>query len=101
MSAEDTLQEARDAAMKAVGHNRDAQDAVRAAFTTYDGVITDLEEQLEEAEREAEDERSTEAIHAFCDAVERPVGKLSFVVPKTAEVDRAILRLHDAIGRRL
>jgi hypothetical protein len=60
-----------------------------------DARISDLEEESEAIE--AED--LTEAIDAFCNVVDRPVGTLKFNIPDTAEKDRAVRRLFDAIDR--
>lgn len=101
MSAdENKLQELRDAALKAV-EGTEAASAVRECLTAYDAALGDAVEHAEELEEENEDSREREAIDAFCDVVERPVGKLTFAVPATAEASRAIVGLHDAIGRRL
>lgn len=97
---EDKLQELRDTALKAV-EGTAAAPAVRECLEAYDAELGDSSERVEELEGENEDSREREAIDAFCDVVERTVGKLTFIVPQSAEVDRAILGLHDAIGRSL
>lgn len=73
-----------------------------------EGEIASLKEQLAQAEADAEEaqealgerEGPEGAIHAFCDLVQRPVGRFEFVVPSGGQADRAILGLFDAIGRR-
>jgi hypothetical protein len=42
-----------------------------------------------------------DAINAFLDEVNRPVGSMTFDVPKSDAVNRAIVGLYDAIGRNL
>lgn len=57
--------------------------------------ISDLEEAIDRVEVEDLED----AIHAFCDVVDRPCGTLKFHIPETGEKDRAISRLFHAIGR--
>ena len=42
---------------------------------------------------------AADAVDAFCDIVQRPVGKFVYTVPQTAEANRAILALFDSINR--
>ncbi len=64
--------------------------------------IEGLEEDLEDLRSEATSQRAAQedAINAFCDVVERPVGRLEFAVPSGSHANRAITGLFDAIGRR-
>ena len=64
-----------------------------------DEEISDLENELDEIEEDEPVRGDTEqAIHAFLDEVER-VGPLRFDVPQTEQVNRAIVALHDIVGR--
>lgn len=68
---------------------------------------TSWEEKFDEADKRADDLEenfkgdTADAVHAFLDEVERPVGGFEFTVPATPAASRAILKLHDAIGRRI
>lgn len=65
-----------------------------------DQEINNLEDKMDDHE-ESEmglDYDATEAINAFLDECER-VGPLRFEVPQSDRVNRAIVRLHDAVGR--
>lgn len=64
--------------------------------------LASAEEKIEELEEEATipDDISV-AVHAFLDEIHRPVGTRDFTIPKSPAVDRAIIGLHDAIGRNL
>jgi len=42
-----------------------------------------------------------DAVNRFCDEVERPVGSMKYTVPDNDRVNRAIIGLHDAIGRNI
>lgn len=85
-----------------IADNDGIRTSVRALIDAYEEKIGELEEELRGFKNEEDEkDRVQDAIHAFCDAIERSVGKLTFVVPQSGEVDRAILGLHDAIGRRL
>lgn len=65
-----------------------------------DEEISDLENELDEIEekRTVRDEDAERAIHAFLDEVDR-VGPLRFDVPCTDRVNRAIVALHNIVGR--
>lgn len=54
-------------------------------------------------EDEAEGTRGkiADAVNQFCDEVERPVGSMTYIVPANDRVNRAIIGLHDAIGRNI
>ena len=54
-----------------------------------------------EVELESRSDTVTTAVHRLLDEVQRPVGTLTFTVPKSSAVDQALLCLHDAIGRGL
>lgn len=54
-----------------------------------------------EGDRAAVDHDIVDAVDAFLDEVERPVGTRDFNVPKTPAVTRALIGLHDAISRSL
>lgn len=97
---EDKLQELHDEAMKAV-EGTPALEPVKECLLAYSSALRDAADEIEAFEEESEDSREREAIDAFCNVVERPVGKLTFTVPQTNEANRAILGLHDAIGRSL
>jgi Tfp pilus assembly protein FimV len=71
---------------------------LEAERDSLSGQIDDLEEQLKEAQAEVDADTAT-AVNAFLDEVQRPVGKLTFVVPVGSATDRAILGLYDLIGR--
>ena len=66
-----------------------------------DNEIDDLQEELEEIEEKGgvRDEETEHVIHTFLDEVER-TGPLQFDVPQTDRVNRAIVALHDVVGRR-
>lgn len=91
------------AALELIGDNHDVRVAVIAAFDTYEEALDDAQEQHETESEDAEDTESfiEEAAHRVCDAVERPVGKLTFNVPRPEEFASAVHGLHDAIGRRI
>jgi chromosome segregation ATPase len=63
--------------------------------------IDDLQGKVDEFEEEAEEleDDATNAIHKFLDECER-TGPLRFDVPQTDQANRAIVALHDAVGRR-
>ena len=63
--------------------------------------IGKLESELEEIEEEGtvRDQDIEGAIHSFLDEVER-TAPLRFQVPTTDRANRAIVGLHDAVGRR-
>ena len=58
--------------------------------------IEGLEEQLEKHAREIAD-----AVHPVLDLVERPVGTLHASLPPSPAAERALIALHDAVGRRI
>jgi chromosome segregation ATPase len=66
-----------------------------------DEVIDELQEELDEIKENdtAFDEQTEYAIHALLDEVER-IGPLRFEVPQTDRVNRAIVSLHDVVGRK-
>lgn len=70
------------------------------AIDDRDGEIDDLQSELDEIEekRIVIDEETEQAIHAFLDEVER-IGPLQFDVPQGERANRAIVALHDVVGR--
>lgn len=71
------------------------------AIDAKDEEIDDLQEELDKIEEKGtvRDEGTALAIHAFLDEVER-TGPLRFDVPQTDRANRAIVALHDVVGRR-
>lgn len=76
-------------------------EACHAEIKRLSGRVQELESEMEEIEEEgaASDEDVEDAINTFLDEVER-TGPLRFEVPKTDRANRAIVALHDAVGRR-
>lgn len=60
--------------------------------------VSDLEDEARERQNEL-DATSDSAINSFLDECER-TGPLRFDVPQTDRVNRAIIALHDAVGRQ-
>jgi Fe-S-cluster formation regulator IscX/YfhJ len=69
-------------------------DKKEARIEELQGEIIELEDTGDDVEDHAE-----EAIHAFLDECER-VAPLKFDVPQSERANRAIVRLHDAVGRK-
>lgn len=63
--------------------------------------VDDLSAQVDDLEDEANETKVREAVDRFCDEVERPVGTMNYTVPDNDRVNRAIIGLHDAIGRNI
>jgi hypothetical protein len=65
-----------------------------------DQEIGDIQSELDEVEEKGtvEDQYFDSAIHAFLDECER-VGPLRYDVPQSDRAQRAIVRLHDLVGR--
>lgn len=65
-----------------------------------DGEIDDLQSELDEIEEKGivRDEEIEQTIHAFLDEVER-TGPHQFDVPQGERANRAIIALHDVVGR--
>ena len=88
--------------------------ACHAEITRLDSKITKMQATIDRLENEVEDKQTrldeidqeetqiealaTEAINALLDEVVR-VGVLRFDVPQTDRANRAIVALHDAVGR--
>lgn len=99
---EEKIAHLRGEAFRTIGDNEQAKAAVDAAFDAYEEATAALQDEVDSHEREAGDvDHIKDAVDAFCDVIERPVGKLTFIVPQTDEVNRAIRGLHDAIGRNI
>lgn len=66
-----------------------------------DETISELESELDEIEESdtISDIETEQAIHSFLDEIER-TGPLRFDVPRTERVNKAIVNLHDVVGRR-
>lgn len=75
----------------------EADKQLEAKESTIDALQSEVDE-LNEGATELED-AATDAIHKFLDECER-VGSLRFDVPQTDRTNRAIVALHDAVGRR-
>lgn len=73
---------------------------VDKAIDCKDEEIDDLRSELDEIEEKGtvRDEETEQAIHAFLDEVER-TGPLQFDVPRDERANRAIIALHDVVGR--
>jgi uncharacterized coiled-coil DUF342 family protein len=82
---------------------KSCQDELEEALAS----ATSWEEKFDEADKRADDLEenfygdTADAVHAFLDEVERPVGQFEFTVPPTPAASRTILKLYDVIGRRL
>lgn len=66
---------------------------------TNDDLAAAHDELLAEAEGSGGD--IADAVNEFIDEIQRPVGSLKFIVPQSDSVNRALLGLHDAVGRKL
>lgn len=78
----------------------EADKQLEAREDTIDNLQDELDEFEENAESADDLEAGvTDAIQKFLDECER-VGPLQFDVPKTDRANRAIVGLHDAVGRR-
>jgi hypothetical protein len=97
------IAELRAEAFKVIGPDHEViRAAVQSVCDAYDEEISDLEDEVRKLNREeVDDERVDDAVNSFLDEVQRPVGKLTFTVPQSPSVDRAILALHDAVKRGL
>lgn len=54
-----------------------------------------------EALQEAHDTELADDIHVLLDLVERPTGTLHAAVPPSPAAERALIKLYDAVGRKL
>lgn len=75
----------------------------RAQIASLEAEIGERVQENEELEEKIEEHDTdvAEAVHRFLDVVERPCGTRTFIIPESGERDRALIGLHDAIGRRL
>lgn len=67
-------------------------------------LIANLDDNLapkKRREMEIDAERLDAAIDALLDEVERPTGTLRAALPATGVAERALIALHDAVGRPL
>lgn len=74
-------------------------DSADKQIKAKDGVIDDLQEKVDELEEAESEEAAEEAINRFLDECER-TGPLRFDVPQTDRAQRAIVALHDVVGRQ-
>lgn len=65
--------------------------------------IFELQEELRATEEEIKETESEHAdvIHKLLDETQRQVGTLAIVLPDTPAARRALVALHDSVGRRL
>lgn len=69
-----------------------------AQIEAKDRRIGDLQDEVEELEEASTEDSAEDAINLFLDECER-TGPLRFDVPQTDRVNRAIVGLHDVVGR--
>ena len=74
------------------------KEAATEAKRLVEAEVDDLEDR---AVGEIDDTTLADAVNRFLDEVHRPVGTQTFDVPKTPAVDRALIKLHDAVTRSL
>ncbi|MDP2410376.1 MAG: hypothetical protein Q8M26_08825 [Pseudolabrys sp.] len=96
----DKINEAIDAILEAAGDEERRRAAIEAK-SMVEAEIDDLEAQAGEDDDDDENVDVIEAVNKFLDEVERPVGTQKFKVPESPAVNRALLRLHDAVSRGL
>jgi chromosome segregation ATPase len=108
MASSDTRLEgvldALDAAQRAVTSAiDDAKEAIKSAQSAHEDEIEEKNNEIQRLKAEEEESltAATDAAHRVCDALDRPVGKLTFDIPRPDEFNRAMLGLHDAIGRKI
>jgi predicted nuclease with TOPRIM domain len=76
------------------------RDELKETLTQSQAEVETLEARIEELEGRIEERADpVEAIDAFLDECER-TGPLRFDVPQSDRANRAIVRLHDAVGRQ-
>jgi hypothetical protein len=80
-----------------------AKSIAAVEVNDLEDTIAENEDRIEELKGEADGKKGevADAVHRLLDEVQRPVGTQQFIVPKCGAVDRALLGLHDAIGRGL
>ena len=79
---------------------RRAKKKIESLENNLTDALADIE-RLELKIENAEGRDPEGPINDFLDLVSRPVGELRFEVQSSKNVDRALLSLYDAIGRRL
>lgn len=101
--SKDAVDDACKAALELIGDNKPVRDAVQEAFDAYDDAVDAAELAGGDDDEDAIEHESSieEAAHRVCDAVERPVGKMTFSIMRPEEFNVAVLGLHDAIGRKI
>lgn len=80
---------------------QEIEDQKAAYSALEDEVGGDADELKQLQDTEADRSKAEDAIHGFLDEVTRPVGTQHFEIPQAPCIDRAIIRMHDAIGRPL
>lgn len=76
----------------------DADKQLDAKDDTIDELQTEIDE-IEDGKEDDCDQQTESAVNAFLDEIER-TGPLRFDVPNTDRVNRAIVALHDLVGRK-
>lgn len=92
---------------------KEAGDLLRRAageISYLDRQLENLESQIHACEREIHDleykiedhdTAISDDIHTLLDLVERPTGTLHAAVPPSPAAERALIKLYDAVGRKL
>ena len=88
------------------GASPEAKEQVLEIFDklaeAYFDAQSEIDDKVEEIETlENVDQPSKVAINEVLDLVERPLGTLRASLPQTDATERALIRLHDVVGRRL
>lgn len=88
------------------GKGGNAADLLSDARSEIASLTSDIEEvRQENTELEGQveqlDSDLSQSVNRLLDCVERPCGTRQFNIASTGERDRALIELHDAVGRRL
>lgn len=73
---------------------------LQAKIDALTAELSDAEDRIEELEDEKDSGELRDAIDRLLDEVERPTGSLAAVLPSSPAASRALIALHDVIGRR-
>ncbi len=80
---------------------REAEQEILALKQELEDQCKQHAEMIKDKDIESSHDNISHVINEFLDLIERPVGKLSFVIPQTDSVNRAILHLYDAVERQI